>query len=211
MAQEQYIQQTWRKVKRDRQGAEYQYHRPGTEALAKTVMAQLEQEAATHKKATVVTIKAGLDEGSIALNTGDEKIDVLQNSAPGLQEQTALLTPIRLQNQTIGTINLVETEGGRRWSDSELMLVQAVADQVAQAAENLRLFEETQERAGRERTIREITDKLRTASNLDTLLETAARELGLRLGARHTVLELGVETDPNGAGLPEPTGAADNV
>lgn len=109
------------------------------------------------------------------------------------QSQDALAVPIQLQNQTIGVIQLHETDHPQPWNERELALVKAVAEQIAQAAENLRLFEETRERAGREQAIREITDKLRAAPNLDTLLETAARELGQRLGVRHTVLELGIE------------------
>ncbi len=75
-----------------------------------------------------------------------------------------------------------------------MAVIQAVADQVAQAAENLRLFEETRHRAGLEHTIREITDKLRAAPNLNRLLETAARELGQQLDVRHTILEMGIES-----------------
>ena len=71
-----------------------------------------------------------------------------------------------------------------------------MAEQIAQTAENLRLFEETRQRAGREEVIREITDKLRAAPNLDYLLETATRELAQHLGVRHTVMELGIETEP---------------
>ena len=71
-------------------------------------------------------------------------------------------------------------------------------DQVAQTAENLRLFEETRQRAGREQTIREITEKMPAAPNLNVLLETASRELGQRLEVRHTVLELRIEADRNG-------------
>lgn len=109
------------------------------------------------------------------------------------QSQTALEAPIRLQNQTIGVIQLHDPERAHPWSERELALVDAVTEQIAQVAENIRLFEETRQRAGREQSIREITDKLRAAPNLDALLETAARELGQRLGVRHTVLELGIE------------------
>jgi len=205
-AQEQYIGQAWETMKAERQGAKYQYHQAGTAALDKTILAQLEQEAAARDKPAVVALSGGAKSGQMELNTGVEDIDNLQDSGSETQKQTALVTPIRLQNQTIGTINLVETGGQHQWNDLELMLVQAVADQVAQAAENLRLFEETQDRAGREKTIREITDKLKTARSLDMLLETAARELGLRLGARHTVLEMGIETNTNGLDVHELTG-----
>ena len=211
-AQEQYIGQAWEKMKTNRRGAEYQYHRVGANALDKTILAQLEQEAAIQGKTTVVTLSGGSQSEQMELNTDDESIDVLQNITSQTENQTALVAPIRLQNQTIGSINLVETGGGRQWNDLELTLVQAVADQVAQAAENLRLFEETRQRAGREQTIREITDKLRATHNLDALLETAARELGLRLGARHTVLEIGIETDTNElARQDEPVGTGQAV
>jgi GAF domain-containing protein/HAMP domain-containing protein len=195
-AQEQYMGQTWEKIKTGRHGAEYQYHRVGTATLDKAILAQLEQEAATQDRVTVVALGNGSKPGQMKPNTDDES-DGIQDPVSEIQEQTALVTPIRLQNQTIGMINLVETEGQRQWSELELTLVQVVADQLAQTAENLRLFEETRQRASREQTIREITDKLRVAPNLDILLETAARELGLRLGARHTVLEMGIETDTN--------------
>jgi GAF domain-containing protein len=109
-----------------------------------------------------------------------------------------LTAPIELRQTTIGQLELEDANPQRVWSEDELALVNAVVDQVAQSAENLRLFEETRERAAREATIREITDKLRAAPNLDRLLEIAARELGQRLGVRHTVLELGIETGQNG-------------
>ena len=83
--------------------------------------------------------------------------------------------------------------------------MQAVTDQVGQTAENLRLFNETRERGRREQAIREVTDKLRAAPNLDMLLEIAAREIGQRLGVRHTVLELGTEAELSGNGQYEPT------
>jgi GAF domain-containing protein len=79
------------------------------------------------------------------------------------------------------------------WTEDDLAVITAITEQLAQAAENLRLFEETHERASREQTIREITDKVRAAPNIDRLLETAARELGQHLGVRHTVLELGID------------------
>ena len=110
----------------------------------------------------------------------------------------ALVAPIKLQDQIIGTMQFFEADPSRRgqWSEREIALVQAVAEQIAQTAENLRLFEETRQRAGREEVIREITDKLRAAPNLDYLLETATHELAQHLGVRHTVMELGIETEP---------------
>jgi hypothetical protein len=66
---------------------------------------------------------------------------------------------------------------------------------LAQTAETLRLFEDTRQRAGREQTIRQITEKMRAATSMDELVKVAAEELGERLSADHAVVELGIETD----------------
>jgi GAF domain-containing protein/HAMP domain-containing protein len=204
-AQEQYVGDAWAKVKSDQQGAVYQYHRPGTKLLDNTVIAQLEQEAATQDKTTVVTINSeSLKPEQIELNSGNEEINDAEDSTSEIQKPTAVVAPIRLQDQTIGTINLVETENQREWSDLELLLVQTVADQVAQAAENLRLFEETRQRAGREQTIRQVTENMRSATNLEELMQIAAKELGEQLSADYAVVELGVKdkkSEGNGRNL----------
>lgn len=166
--QEQYIQRTWQT--RAEREQEHTYQRQGEPELPEPIKAQLKQLAQSQQQAAPVRPEEGAD-------------------------YTAVVAPIKLQNQVIGTMEFHELNQSRRWSEQELSLVQVIADQVAQTAENLRLFDETRERAAREATIREISDKLRAAPTLDRLLETAARELGQQLGVRHTVLELGIETD----------------
>lgn len=117
------------------------------------------------------------------------------------QNPKSVVAPITLQDKTIGVLQLHPATPDQTWTEDDLAVVEAVVGQLAQNAENLRLFEETRERASREQTIRAITDKLRTAPTLDALLETAARELGQRLGVRHTVLELGIEAGQENDGL----------
>ena len=170
-AQSRYTAEAWTSARAAQRRVEYQYHRPTARPLDQAVVAGLE--------------KAILDQNQVS---------IMQHEDPD-RHLSSLGMPIKLQDQTIGLIQLYETEQPRRWSELDRALVQAVVDQVAQAAENLRLFEETQERAGREQTIREITDKLRAAPSLDSLLEIASRELGQRLGVPQTVLELGVEAE----------------
>jgi GAF domain-containing protein len=188
--QELYVERAWEKVKTAQQGAEYQCHRSGTQLLDERVIAQLEQEAMTRGQVAVVAMNGGKSAES---NANDEDI-YTQGSESEIQNQTALVAPIRLQNQTIGTIQLLETEGQHRWDELELALVQTVADQVAQAAENIRLFEETRQRAGREQTIRQVTEHMRSATNLDELVKIATEELGQRFSAKYAFVKLGIDT-----------------
>jgi GAF domain-containing protein len=173
-AQERYLQQAW-EAARDRQ-QEYHYHRPGAQTIDEATKIELDQAAQRLNEPTLI---------------------VSNNQGQTAQEIPVLVAPIKLQNQVIGNMQFLETDPSRRrkWTERELALVQAIADQVAQTAENLRLFDETRGRASREQVIREITDKLRAQPSLGLLLETAARELGNRLGVQHTILEMGIENN----------------
>ena len=62
-------------------------------------------------------------------------------------------------------------------------LVNAVAERVALSAENARLFEETTRRAERERLVSDITVKIRSTNDPDTMVQTALDELKNALGA----------------------------
>jgi len=177
-AQERHIQQAWTTVKGIRHSGQHLSQRPGTPPLSEAVMARLEQTILRENQTTIVTA----DDAGASLDLEAETTN-------------AVAVPIKLQSQMIGAIQVHEIMHPRRWTDEELSLIQAVADQVAQIAENLRLFDQTRERASREQAIREITDKLRSASNLETLVRIASQELGNRLAARYTKLELGFEKE----------------
>jgi GAF domain-containing protein/HAMP domain-containing protein len=145
--------------------------------LGEGMIASAQQQVLSHQKPTVVALNGSQDDPAT---------------------QHALVAPVMLRDVMIGDLQLHGIEPDRAWTKGELAMINGVIDQVAQIAENLRLFEETRERATQEQTIREITNKLRATSNLDALLETATRELGQHLGVRHTVLELGIEAGQNG-------------
>lgn len=196
---EHYMERSWQKTAIAAQGGQYHYNRPDVAALDERILSEAEQLALAQDRPTLVTLNDN-DFGSESIQEEPDKIHTVLHS-PGLPGRPApgnpksIVSPITLQDKIIGTLQLHPTTHDQTWTEDDLAIVEAVVDQLAQSAENLRLFDETRERASRERTIREITDKLREAPNLDALLETAARELGQRLGVRHTVLELGIEAE----------------
>ena len=99
--------------------------------------------------------------------------------------------PLVVQNQPIGQL-AVAVPSDQRWSAEEEDLLAAVAQQLAQKAENLRLFEQTQERASREHLARQIADRIRASRDIETALKTAAEELSRALGASRAVVDLRV-------------------
>ena len=88
----------------------------------------------------------------------------------------SLRIPLELRGQPIGTIALKRNAAGE-WTESDRDLAQKTAAQVALALENVRLLEETRERAQTERLLSDFSARLNQSVSLDTLLQTAVREL----------------------------------
>jgi GAF domain-containing protein len=108
-----------------------------------------------------------------------------------------LVAPIKLQDLVVGTLCMQPpAEGGPLQAD-ELAAVEAVLDQFSQMIETMRLTDVNRQRAGQEATIRNITDKLRVAPNLDRLLEIATTELARYLSAEQAELEIGISSQPS--------------
>jgi GAF domain-containing protein/HAMP domain-containing protein len=91
--------------------------------------------------------------------------------------------PLRVRRQVIGTLVVEQGADRPEWSATDLGLLEEMASQAAQALESARLFEDTQRRAAREQLTRQITDKMRSAADMDSLLQTTLREMTLALGA----------------------------
>ncbi len=96
--------------------------------------------------------------------------------------------------QPLGVLNLAHPEVGA-FDEGHARLLSTFANQAALAIENARLFEATQARARRERLIREITGKVQSSIDLDSILQTTVQELGKALGASHAVVRLGTEAE----------------
>lgn len=97
---------------------------------------------------------------------------------------------ISLRDQILGQIML---EGQDEWTADQRSLVDAVATQAAIALENARLVSESRQIALRERMAAEISSKIWTSATIDSVLQTAVKELGRRLDASTATVELQVE------------------
>jgi|YNPBryantNP2012_1023418.scaffolds.fasta_scaffold00427_3 GAF domain-containing protein len=120
-----------------------------------------------------------------AILSRDIVIDTGNGSGPA-----TLVVPISLREMAIGALGLQKADSQREWSADEIALIEAVADQMALAIENARLLEETRRLAERERLIAEVTARIRASAQVDTILRTAARELGRAFRAAEGVIQL---------------------
>lgn len=97
-------------------------------------------------------------------------------------EAGQVVVPIQLRGETIGTL-VIQSPAGNELTPDQRDLIKAVAERVALAAENARLFEETTRRAERERMVSDITSKIRSMNDPQAMVQTAMDELRRALGA----------------------------
>jgi GAF domain-containing protein/HAMP domain-containing protein len=97
--------------------------------------------------------------------------------APG----SALLLPLMLQGQLIGTIGIEKSDPAYEWSLEELSVAESAAAQASLALENARLLDETQRRAAKERTIGEISARIGGLVDIEKIIQITVQELSQTL------------------------------
>lgn len=122
----------------------------------------------------------------------DQVKPVLQTGSLSLERSSSTIAvPIKLRGQTIGVLDVCSKKGSREWSADEIALLEAAAERAALALENARLVESAQRRASRERSIGEISAKIGSVSDIDSILQAAVEELGRKLsGMTEVTLEI---------------------
>ena len=117
---------------------------------------------------------------------------VIQTGKLSVEKSSSTITlPIKLRGQIIGILEVNSKSGKREWSRDEITLLEAAAERAALALENARLVESAQRRASRERSIGEISARIGSVSDIESILQTAVEELGRKLSsATEVTLEL---------------------
>ncbi|RLC94524.1 MAG: hypothetical protein DRI77_10920 [Chloroflexi bacterium] len=173
-AHRRYLAQAWKEFLVTKPLARIDYTQPGTGHIDDSLLHEARREVTAHGQS--VTVDTDRD-GSA--------------STP----QAALVVPLKLRGQTIGTIALHETRRQRAWTTEETILAETVAEQLALTVENLRLMDETQRRAHEERLLGEITARIRAPLDVDAILQTAVRELGQAIGVDRVSVYLAPEEE----------------
>ncbi|MBN2548965.1 MAG: GAF domain-containing protein [Anaerolineales bacterium] len=113
-------------------------------------------------------------------------------------ETEALVLPIKSRGRVIGTIKARprtasgENQPAAALRPDELNLLETLVDQLGVTLDSARLFEETQMSAERERLVGEITGRMRATLDIDTILQTAVREIRQVLDLKEVEVRMGI-------------------
>jgi len=106
-----------------------------------------------------------------------------------------LTLPIKVRGGTVATIEAHKFSDSGEWDQDEIRMLETLTEQLGVALESARLHQDTQRRAARERLTGEVTTRMRETLDVETVLQTAAREIGEALGLAALDVRLSAENE----------------
>ena len=98
--------------------------------------------------------------------------------------------PIAIGDRVLGVLD-VQQNVVNGLSENDLVLLQALASQIAISLQNARTYEQSKTQADLEATVNLIGQQIQRAATVEETLQIAIRELGLALGAPRVKIKLG--------------------
>jgi len=123
-----------------------------------------------------------------------ENGDITATHPSKRKEENALAVPVKLRDRTIGAIH-IRMPVEATLAEDEIDIVSAAAQRISLALESASLLEESQRRAMREQNISEMSAKIGAVTDIETILQTAIRELGNQISGSQIMIEIGSEEE----------------
>lgn len=110
-------------------------------------------------------------------------------------DQHTISIPIITRDQTIGMLRLTKPLSAEPWTPDEIADIESLSDQISNALDSARLYNEAQRRATRERTISEITTNIGASADIEAIMRAAVAELGRQISEAKVAIELSTEIE----------------
>jgi PAS domain S-box-containing protein len=112
------------------------------------------------------------------------------------QVRSIMYVAIRVGDEVTAAFALSTTRKIRHWSESDIALAKAVADQTGIAIRQAELYQKAEATSKREVLVNRLTMTIRASLSLPEVLSTATRELGMALGASRVHMRLYDSANP---------------
>lgn len=108
----------------------------------------------------------------------------------GADCRSELAIPLLYRGELLGVLN-VESDQTGAYSENDEEMLGTLGGSLAAIIANARLIEQIRRQVDRERLLYEVTSKIRRSTDMNTIMETTARELAKALGARRARVSVG--------------------
>ena len=132
----------------------------------------------------------------IALDVGEDAVYFQNDLLPDTRSEAAL--PLRVGDRLIGALD-VQSRALNAFNQADIEVLQVLADQLATAIENGRLFARQERIAQLEQHVATLTARIHGALTLEAILNNTASEVGQVFGAPRVVVRLAPEAEPTAA------------
>ncbi len=157
------------------------------EAWMELVRGRLDWGYRCGPRGTVSTVQSRWRPGMIKAGQSGETVQ---------SDDLEVAVPIKVQEQVAGIVRLRKPDGSPPWSREELTMMEALVSQLGLTLESARLHDESQRRAARDRLLAETSSRIRETLDLDTILQTAVREIRGAMGLRDVTIRMGDAVGP---------------
>ena len=126
--------------------------------------------------------------------------DSLRKSLQEFHIGSFLILPLAAYQRRLGFLLATYKQSGKPFSKNQVRYYTTVAQQMVISLENVRLLDDSQKRARREQIIREITAKIRSATDVNDILKVTMSEVGKLVGSSRGRIVLGTPENGHGSG-----------
>jgi GAF domain-containing protein len=134
--------------------------------------------------------------GIVAETRAPLRINDLQNhpeyKRPDEKIKSELAVPIYFSNRTVGVLDMASYQGGA-YDETDQEILASLGNTLGAIIANAQLVREVRQQVEREQMLYEITSRIRRTTDIQTILQTSAREIAHSMGARRAHIEITVE------------------
>ncbi len=123
----------------------------------------------------------------VAMDVSADAVYLKDEHLPDTRSEAAI--PLRVGARTVGALD-VQSREPNAFQESDVQVLQTLADQIAVGVENGRLFSRQSQVVRLEQLLSDLTARIHQTRQLDTILENTATELGRAFGARRVIVRL---------------------
>jgi len=120
----------------------------------------------------------------------DERSRHLYGTVVKLDVKSIMYVGVSVGTELLGAFALSTTKGMRHWSEADIEVAKAAADQTGIAIRQARLYQRAEATSMREALVNKVSIAIRASLSLNDVLDTASRELGQALAASRVQVRL---------------------